>query len=76
MRCFEHVRATDRLLELTDSSIRSGGRLADILKVNLPNGVVLASVNLLELKTVLEIVLVSLSLAYTIWRWRREYKPK
>lgn len=49
-----------------------GGRIEDTLKVVVPNGVVLAAVNTLEVKAWLEILLVSLSILYTLWRWRRE----
>jgi len=51
-------------------------RLSDTLKVIVPNGAVVASVNLLELKGFAELGLMALSAAYTIWRWRRDAKRK
>ena len=47
-------------------------KLEDTLKVVVPNGTVLAAINTLEVKTWLELLLISLSILYTLWRWRRE----
>jgi hypothetical protein len=47
-------------------------RAADTAKVWLPNAVTLAFVNGLNLKDWLQVILISLSIAYTLWRWRRE----
>jgi len=49
-----------------------GERAADTLKVWLPNGIVLATVNLVTLKSLAELGLILLSIAYTAWRWRRD----
>jgi hypothetical protein len=42
--------------------------------VVIPNAGMLATINLLEVKIVAELTLILLSIAYTIWRWRRESK--
>jgi hypothetical protein len=47
-------------------------RLGDILKVWLPNGAVLAAVNLMTIKGCLELALITVSIVYTLWRWRRD----
>jgi hypothetical protein len=47
-------------------------RVKAILAVNLPNGIVLATLRLVDVKTLAELGLVALSAAYTIWRWRRD----
>jgi hypothetical protein len=51
-------------------------RLADITKVVLPNGSVLAFVNLANLKHSLEIAAILITIVYTIWRWRRDAGKK
>ena len=56
----------DRLTSLFD------GRLADTLKVVLPNSVVLAMVNLASLNQIAQLAAVGLTISYTIWRWRRD----
>ena len=43
----------------------------DILKVVIPNGAVVAAVNVFELKEWLSVGLILLTAAYTIWQWRR-----
>ena len=48
------------------------GRVGDTCKVVLPNGVVLAAVNLARLNLIFQLVAVSLTILYTIWRWRRD----
>lgn len=54
------------------AQFEADSRLADTLKVWIPNGASVAAMNLLELHAVAELVLLSLSIAYTIWRWRRD----
>lgn len=49
-------------------------RAKAILAVNLPNGIVLGVIHLVDVKTFAELALVALSAAYTIWRWRRDIK--
>jgi hypothetical protein len=49
-------------------------RAKAILAVNLPNGVLLGMLHLVDVKTVAELGLVALSAAYTVWRWRRDIK--
>ena len=44
---------------------------ADTLKVVVPNGCVLATINVVTLKGWAELGLIMLSAAYTIWQWRR-----
>jgi len=51
-------------------------RLGDTLKVVLPNMGILAVVNIMTVKCWLEVALVSLSIAYTLWRWRRDISRK
>jgi hypothetical protein len=51
-------------------------RLADITKVVLPNGSVLAFVNLANVKHSLEIAAILITIIYTIWRWRRDAGKK
>jgi hypothetical protein len=47
-------------------------RLGDTLKVWLPNSAVLAVVNVMDVKGCLELALITLSIIYTLWRWRRD----
>jgi len=47
-------------------------RLSDTLKVIVPNTAVVATVNLIDCKTLAEMGLILLSAAYTIWRWRKD----
>ena len=47
-------------------------RIKDCLAVILPNGAVLATVRLVDLKTFGELGLLGLTMAYTAWRWRRD----
>jgi hypothetical protein len=49
-------------------------RVKAILAVNLPNGVLLGVMHLVDVKTLAELALLALSGAYTIWRWRRDIK--
>ena len=62
------------------SSIRDLRRdvnaMKDISLVVLPNGAVLAFINLVDVKTVVEISLLLVSIAYTIWRWWRDAHKK
>lgn len=48
------------------------GRWEDTLKVWLPNGAVLAVANAASLKEWASLGLLILSIAYTVWRWRRD----
>jgi hypothetical protein len=48
------------------------GKMEDTLKVLVPNAVILAAINAMTIKSWLEVALLSLSIAYTLWRWRRE----
>jgi hypothetical protein len=54
----------------------ANGALSEILKVWGTNVTVLGFVSLSDLKTWLEVGLVLLSVAFTLWRWRREAKKK
>jgi hypothetical protein len=47
-------------------------RAKAILAVNLPNGIVLGVLHLVDVKTLAELALIGLSACYTIWRWRRD----
>jgi hypothetical protein len=49
-----------------------GERVIDILGVLVPNGTVLAAVNLLQLNQLLSMLSILTTVAYTIWRWRRD----
>jgi len=51
-------------------------RLRDVVEVWAPNGLVLAFVNLVSIKTCFEIVLISVSIGYTVWRWRRDARKE
>lgn len=51
-------------------------RMEDTLKVLVPNVGVLAVVNLMTIRCWLEMALVVLSIAYTIWRWKRDLSKK
>jgi hypothetical protein len=51
---------------------RAPNALVDSAKVLVPNGLVLAVVNAMTLKDWLNLMLISLSIGYTIWRWRRD----
>ena len=48
------------------------GKVEDTLKVLIPNGAVLATVNLMTIKSWLEVSLLAFSIAHTLWRWRRD----
>lgn len=47
-------------------------RMGDILRVILPNGGVLAMVHLVDLATLGQLLLITVSIGYTLWRWRRD----
>ena len=47
------------------------GRMADTLKVVLPNGAILAAVNLVQIDHLLTCASLLLSIAYTLWRWKK-----
>ncbi len=49
-------------------------RMRDTLRVALPNGGVLALIHLGDLKLLLELFLILLTMAHTVWRWNRESK--
>ena len=63
-------RVLKLLLNLFDERER------DCLKVLVPNGVVLALMHLVDLKTIAEIVLIFLSIGYTAWRWNRDARKE
>lgn len=50
----------------------AGKRIVDTLLVLVPNGSVIATIHLMDVRMIGEIILVGLSIAYTIWRWRRD----
>jgi hypothetical protein len=53
---------------------QSPDALRDMLKVVGPNGIVLAALNVLTIKGWLELSVLTLSIGYTIWRWRRDLR--
>jgi len=61
--------AIERLHVLTD-------KISDTAKVLVPNGAVLGVIHLVDVKAAAELVLVGLSIAYTIWRWRRDSRRR
>jgi len=50
----------------------SGGRLADVLSVVLPNGSVLLAVNLIQVNHLVQLAAGLATLGYAVWRWRRD----
>ena len=54
------------------SSIFWDSRAGACLSVVVPNTAVLGLINMMDLKIWLELGLLILTLAYTIWRWRRD----
>lgn len=51
-------------------------RVRDIGAVVIPNGAILAAVNLAGINTVISIFASLFTLAYAAWRWRRDFKKK
>ncbi len=49
-------------------------RTKDTAAVVAPTGSVIAFVTMANLKSTLEIALLLLTVAYTLWRWRRDYQ--
>jgi hypothetical protein len=47
-------------------------RLRDCLEVCIPNGLILASVNLLQVNHLVQIVGGLVTVGYAVWRWRRD----
>ena len=47
-------------------------RLQDTLRVLIPNGAVIAAVNVMTFRGWAELGLICISIAYTVWRWRRD----
>lgn len=50
----------------------SSGRLLDISRILFPNGAVIGAIHLSDVAAAGQVVLVALSIAYTVWRWRRD----
>jgi hypothetical protein len=46
--------------------------MRDTLQTVVPTGACLAFVNLVGLEVILQILLILTTIAYTIWRWRRD----
>jgi hypothetical protein len=47
-------------------------RIKDVLEVVVPNGVVLAAINLSQINLGLQIGAAALTCGYAVWRWRRD----
>lgn len=47
-------------------------RIGDSCRVVFPNAFVLAFINLTTLRACGEFAMIGLSIAYTLWRWRRD----
>jgi len=50
--------------------------LIDTLKVIVPNGTVLGVVTFSQLETGLKIVLLMISISYTLWKWNHDLHTK
>jgi hypothetical protein len=50
----------------------AGGRLGDVLSVVLPNGVILAAVNLTPVNQTITLLAGLVTIGYAVWRWRRD----
>lgn len=48
------------------------GRIGDVLSVVLPNGTILAAVNLIPLNHLVQVLAALVTIGYAIWRWRRD----
>jgi len=51
-------------------------RVKDSLKVIVPNGSVLALLHILDLRDIAECLLIAISIAHTVWRWRRDARKE
>ncbi len=50
----------------------TSARLTDVLSVVLPNATILAAVNLVSVNHLIQLVAGLVTLAYAVWRWRRD----
>lgn len=50
--------------------------MGDTASVVGPNSAVIAIIHMIDFKTAGEVLLIGLSIGYTLWRWRRDYKNK
>jgi hypothetical protein len=48
------------------------GRVGDILAVLVPNGTILATVNLIPVNHAIQMLAGIVTIGYAIWRWRRD----
>ena len=51
-------------------------RLKDCLAVVLPNGAVLAAINLSRINTLIQILAGLITIGYAVWRWRRDARER
>ena len=42
----------------------------------IPNGTVFAAVTIADLEAICKVTLLALTIAYTVWKWKREAKRK
>jgi len=62
-------------LEMTPRE-QTFSKMGDTLEVVTPNAIVLALVNLVTLQALAQLVLIGLSIAYTVWRWKADARKK